>query len=138
MAGRAEMTALTRKGQQIFMPAIATPHTGKPEMQIPAVQIPVYHVPDIGPEKPVLPLIAIVPGHFQVFEMILDTLEVIGLPRVARLIDVKGFSGGTGIEHRGSPLSWDSLSDTDVNINEKYQYINMLCYGEFLMQEIER
>jgi len=81
MTGRAKMPALVPQGgisaslqhkrQKVFMPAIKAPHPGKPQMQITAVQIPVNHVPDIGPEKPVLPLIAIVPGHFQVFEMIL-------------------------------------------------------------------
>jgi len=47
-------------------------------------------------EKPELPLITVVPDHFQVFKMILDTLEVMGLARVARFVDVKGFSGGNG------------------------------------------
>ena len=71
------------------MTAILTPHPGKPKMQIPAVQIPVNHVPDIGPEKPVLTLIAIVPYHFQVFRMVLDALEVMGLPRVAQFVDIR-------------------------------------------------
>jgi hypothetical protein len=71
------------------MPAITASHPGKPEMQIAAVQIPVNHIPDIGPEKAVLPLISIFPCHFQVFEMILYALEVMGLPRIAGLIDIE-------------------------------------------------
>ena len=70
------------------MSAIAAPHPGKSQMQIAAVQIPVNHVSGIGPEKPVLSLIAIIPDNFQVFEMGLYALEVMGLPRIARLIDI--------------------------------------------------
>ncbi len=76
VAGGAEMTALAGKRQEVFMSAIATPHPGKPQVQIPAVQIPVNHVPDIGPEKAILTLAAIIPGHLQVFKMILHALEV--------------------------------------------------------------
>jgi hypothetical protein len=57
-------------------------------MEIPAVQIPVNHIPDIGPEKAVLPLITVVPGHFQVFEMGLYALEVMGLAWMTRLINI--------------------------------------------------
>ena len=70
------------------MTAIMASHPGKPQMQVPAVQIPVNHISDIGSEKPVLPLIAIIPDHFQVFEMGLYALEVMGLARIARLIDI--------------------------------------------------
>jgi hypothetical protein len=48
-------------------------------MQVPAVQIPANHVSGIGPEKDVLPLIAVVPDPLQIFEMVLHTLEVMGL-----------------------------------------------------------
>jgi hypothetical protein len=71
------------------MPAITASHPGKPEMQIAAVQIPVNNIPDIGPEKAVLPLISIFPCHFQIFEMILYALEVMGLPRIAGLIGIE-------------------------------------------------
>lgn len=70
------------------MPAIATSHPGKPQMQIPAIQIPVNHVPDIRPEKPVLVLIAVLPDHLQVFKMILHALEVRRLLRMARFVKV--------------------------------------------------
>ena len=76
MAGRAEMPALARKRQEIFMPAIATSYPGKTQMQIPAVQISVNHVPDIGPEKSILILVSIIPNHFQFFKMILHALSM--------------------------------------------------------------
>jgi hypothetical protein len=73
------MTVLTRKGQKIFMPTVQIPHPGQPQMQVPAVQIPVNHVPDIGTEKPILILIAIVPAHFQFFKMGFHSLKVMCL-----------------------------------------------------------
>jgi hypothetical protein len=88
MAGRAEMPALARKRQQIFMPAIRAPHPGKPQVQIPAVQISVNHIPDIGSEKSILIPVSIMPNHFQVFKMILHALEVRCLLRMKRLIDI--------------------------------------------------
>lgn len=69
MAGWAEMPALAGKRQQIFMPAIAAPHPGKSQVQVPAVQIPANHVPDIGPEKSVLTLKTVIPHHFQILKM---------------------------------------------------------------------
>jgi len=74
------------------MPAIATPHPGKPQVQISAVQIPIDHVSDIGPEKTVSTLIEIFPDHFQVFEMVLHALKVRSLMRIARFIEVVIFS----------------------------------------------
>ncbi len=88
MPGRAEMPAFTGKRQKVFMAAIATSHPGKSQVQVPAVQIPVNHVPDIGPEKPVLVLIAVIPDHLQVFKMILHALEVSRFLRIARFVKV--------------------------------------------------
>lgn len=61
---------------------------GKAEMQIPAVQVSPNHITGIGSEKPILMLIAVIPRRFQVFKMMLGTLEVMGLARMARLIEV--------------------------------------------------
>jgi hypothetical protein len=88
MAGWAEMPTLARKRQEVFMPAIATPHPGISQVQVPAVQIPVNHVPDIRSEKSILTLVAIIPGHLQVFKMILHALEVRRLMRIARFVRV--------------------------------------------------
>ena len=48
MAGGAEMAALARKCQQIFMAAIIAFHAGKPVAQITAVEITIDHLLDIG------------------------------------------------------------------------------------------
>jgi len=88
MAGRAEMLALARKRQEIFMPAIRAPHPGKPQVQIPAVQISVNHIPDIGSEKSILIPVSIIPNHFQFFKMGFHALKVMGLSWVARFVKV--------------------------------------------------
>jgi hypothetical protein len=88
VAGGSKMPALAGKRQQVFMAAIRTSHPGKSQVQVPAVQIPVNHVPDIGPEKPVLVLIVVIPDHLQVFKMILHALKIRRLLRIARFIKV--------------------------------------------------
>jgi len=54
MAGWAEMPALARKCQQIFMAAIFAFHTGKAVVQIAAVEITIDHLLDIWPPESVL------------------------------------------------------------------------------------
>lgn len=83
------MTALAGKRQEVSMTAIATPHPGKSQVQVPAVPVPINYVPDRGPEKPVLPPIAIIPDHLQVFEMILHALKVRRLMRIERFVDIE-------------------------------------------------
>ena len=54
MARWAEMPALARKCQQIFMTAVSTFHSGKAVVQIAAVEIAIDHLLDIGPPETVL------------------------------------------------------------------------------------
>ena len=55
MAGWAEMAALAREGQQIFMAAVFAFHTSETVLQIAAIQIPKYNIRDIRPPKSILP-----------------------------------------------------------------------------------
>jgi hypothetical protein len=80
-----------------------TSHPGKPEVQIPAVQIPVNHFLHIRPEKAVWLLITMFPDHFQVFEMGLYALKIMGFSRMARFVNIKRFSGRARIKYLGSP-----------------------------------
>jgi hypothetical protein len=54
MAGGAEMTALARKCQEIFMAAVFAFHTGKTVVQIAAVEVAIDHLLDIWPPETVL------------------------------------------------------------------------------------
>jgi len=49
------MTALAGEGQEIFMAAILSFHTGKAVVQIAAIQIPMNNLLDIRPPESVLP-----------------------------------------------------------------------------------
>jgi hypothetical protein len=54
MAGRAKMTALAGKCQQILMAAVLAFHKGKAVVRVAVVQIPVDHLLDIGPPETIL------------------------------------------------------------------------------------
>ena len=55
VTGRAEMTAFTREGKQIFMTTVLTSDAGKAVAQIAAIQITVDHFLNIGPPEAVIP-----------------------------------------------------------------------------------
>jgi len=63
-------------------------HPGKAQVQVSAVQTPVNHILDIGSKKTVSALVALFPDHFQVFEMILHAMKIMGLLGLARLVDI--------------------------------------------------
>jgi hypothetical protein len=88
MTGGAEMPALAGERQQILVAAGLASHPGKTQMQVPAVQIPVNHILDIGSKKTVSALVAFFPEPFQVFEMVLYALKIMGLLGLARLVDI--------------------------------------------------
>ncbi len=69
------------------------PYPGKSQVQVPAVQIPVKNVPDIGFAKSVLKVKTLIPHDFQIFKMSFHALIVMGLARVARLIEFFGNRG---------------------------------------------
>jgi hypothetical protein len=73
MAGWAKRAAFTGKRQKILMVAFFADHPGKPAVQISAFQITQHHLQHIGTPKPVSCGIPVVPYHFQVFAMLLNT-----------------------------------------------------------------
>ena len=87
MAGGAEMAALARKCQQIFMAAIIAFHAGKPVAQITAVEITIDHLLDIGPPESVLPGEILVIYPDKGFNIILYAAVVIRRLRISWTIN---------------------------------------------------
>jgi hypothetical protein len=55
VTGRAEVAALAREGQEVFMAAVFAFDVGKPVFQIAAIEIAIYHLLDIWPPEAILP-----------------------------------------------------------------------------------
>ena len=77
MAGWAEMAALAREGQQIFMAAVFAFDTGKPVAQITTIEITIYNFFDIRPPESVLPRETVVIFLHKGFEIILNAVVII-------------------------------------------------------------
>jgi hypothetical protein len=69
------------------MAAMVASHPGESAMQVAAIQIPVDHIGDVRPPEAVSGRIKIVPGSFQLFEMIFHALIICALFRFARFIN---------------------------------------------------
>jgi hypothetical protein len=77
MAGRAEVAALARKSQQIFMPAITTSYPCKAIVEHTTVKIPVNHLSYVRPEKSVLFCKPLIIDLFKRLKMIFNTLIIL-------------------------------------------------------------
>ena len=86
MAGRAEVTALAREGKQIFMVAIIASDSGKAVFKIAAIEITVNHLLDIRPPETILLGKMFIIGLNKGFEIVLDTMIIIRILRMARVI----------------------------------------------------
>jgi hypothetical protein len=87
MARGAKMPPLARKGQKVLMTAGPATHPRKAVVQVAAVQVAIDHLPDIGPEKPVLPLKTLLIDLLEGLKMILYTLVIEGILRLPRSIN---------------------------------------------------
>jgi hypothetical protein len=67
---------------------------GETAAQITAIKITKDDILYIRPPESVLPLIAIIPDHFQLFKMSFGTAEIITCPGGSGLINIIGTRGG--------------------------------------------
>ena len=86
MTGRAEVAALTREGQQVFVAAVLAFDTGKTVVQIAAVKVTVNHLLDIRPPEAVLFGELFIIGLNEGFEIVLDAVVIIRILRTAGLV----------------------------------------------------
>jgi hypothetical protein len=81
------MTALAGEGQEVFMTAIFTFHTGKAVVQIAAIEIAVNDLLQIGPPESVLPGEMLVINPDKGFKIVLYTAVVIRRLRISWAIN---------------------------------------------------
>ena len=86
VAGRAEMAALARECQQVFVAAVFASDTGKALAQIAAIEITVDHLFDIRPPEAILPRETVVVFLHKGFKIILDAVVIIRILRVVWLV----------------------------------------------------
>jgi hypothetical protein len=87
VAGGAKVAALAGKGQQIFMAAVFTLHTGEAVVQIAAVEVPVNDPLQIRLPEAVLPGETIVIDLNKGLEVVLDAAVIIRILRVSGAIN---------------------------------------------------
>jgi hypothetical protein len=71
------MSALTREGKKVFMPAVLALHTGKAVVEDAAIQVAIDNLPYVRAEKAVLPRKDLIVDLFKFLEVILHTLIVL-------------------------------------------------------------
>jgi len=83
VTGRAEVAALTREGQQVFMAAVFAFHTGKTVVQIAAIKVAVDYLFDIRPPETVIFGKPVIINLHEGFKPILYAVVIIRVLRVA-------------------------------------------------------
>jgi len=86
MTGRAEVAALTREGQQVFVAAVLAFDTGKTVVQIAAVKVTVNHLLDIRPPEAVLLGEVLIIRMNESLKIILDAMIIIRILRTAGMV----------------------------------------------------
>jgi hypothetical protein len=86
MAGRAEMTAFTREGQQVFMAAVFASDAGKAVFKIAAVQVAVDYFFDIRPPEAILFGKLVNINLHKGFKIILDAVVIIRILRLSGVV----------------------------------------------------
>jgi hypothetical protein len=62
---------------------------GSTSMEISTVEIFVNHRHDVGAPESILGCVHVIPGPFQLFKMIFDTLVICACLRITRLVNIK-------------------------------------------------
>jgi hypothetical protein len=86
MAGRAEITAFTREGQQVFMAAVFASDAGKAVFKIAAVQVAVDYFFDIRPPEAILFGKLVNINLHKGFKIILDAVVIIRILRLSGVV----------------------------------------------------
>jgi hypothetical protein len=100
VAGRAKVSPLARKGQQILMATFRTFNSCESTMQVPAIQITVNNIHDMGAPESKMKGIPLVPSLIQFFKMILNALVVATGLWATRAINVEGCEAGYRLSHK--------------------------------------
>ena len=77
------MTTLAREGKKILVIAVFALHPGKAVVQVAAIKITIDDLLEIGAEESVGPLKPFLVALDKGFQMILDTMVIIGSLRIA-------------------------------------------------------
>ena len=78
MARWAEMAALAGKGDQVFVTAVVTAHTGKTILQTTAIEVAKDRQPDLRFQISETGLIAFLVYSLQLLKKVLDTAVIVG------------------------------------------------------------
>jgi hypothetical protein len=87
MTRRAEMPALARKCQQIFMAAVTASDAGKTVTQVTTIQVTLDYPTDIRAKKSILALKALYVNLLKWFKVVFNTLKIRRILRIARLVN---------------------------------------------------
>jgi hypothetical protein len=88
MTRRAEMPALARKCQQIFMAAVIASDAGKTATQVTTIQVTLDYLTDIRAKKSILSLKALYVNLLKWFKVVFNTLKIKRIPRIARPVNI--------------------------------------------------